>query len=363
VLTIFQFALSFGFILSLVVFSRQYHYSLNFDFGFSKQNKVDVALQDVPAEQFKNTFAALAPVRSISMSSGVLGVQSSRTWMHFGENDSTEVAQMFVDENFIGGFKLGLLAGKNFPGETWQRERYLIVNEEFVRSMKLGRPADAIGRVYTVDGQDLEVIGVLTNFHFESLNQPMGKFFFRMDPKKYAYANLQVASTDAFVMFGQMEEAWKTLPTEKRFSASYFEDELNEAYDTYRVLLKMVGFMGLLAISISMLGMLGMVVYTAETKTKEVGIRKIMGATAAGIVLLLSKDYLKMMAWAIFFAIPVTAFLLDKLLTNIQYYSVRLSVLDVLASVVILVGLGVLTISSQTYRAAMSNPATTLRSE
>lgn len=363
VLTIFQFALSFGFILSLIVFGRQYHYSLNFDFGFSKQNKVDVALQDVPADQFKNAFSALAPVRSISMSSGILGVQSSRTWMHHDDDDSTEVKQMFVDPNFIGGFNLHLIAGKNFPDETWQRERYLVVNEEFVRTMKLGSAAEAIGKVFKVDGQELEVIGVLKNFHFESLNQPMDKFFFRMNPNKYAYANLQVVSTDAFGMFTQMEEAWKTLPTERRFSASFFEDELDEAYDTYRVLLKMVGFMGFLAITISMLGMLGMVVYTAETKTKEVGVRKIMGATAASIAFLLSKDYLRMMVWAVFFAVPVTAFLIDKLLENIQHYSVTLSVWDVLASIVVLVGLGVLTITSQTYRAAMSNPADTLRSE
>jgi putative ABC transport system permease protein len=363
VLTIFQFALSFGFILSLVVFSRQYHYSLNFDFGFDKQNKVDVDLQDVPAEQFRNAFATLSPVRSISMSSGLLGVQTSRTWMHYGQNDSAEVAQMYVDPHYIDAFKLTLLAGKNFPDETWHGEQYLIVNEEFIKALKINDPADAIGKVYSVDGRELEVIGVLRNFHFAPLNQPIDKFFFRMDPKRFAYANLEVSSTDAFAMFNQMEDVWKTLPTEKRFSAKYFEDELNEAYDSYRVLLKIIGFMGLLAITISMLGMLGMVVYTAETKTKEVGIRKIMGATAASIVLLLSKDYLKMMAWAIFFAVPVTGFILDKMLEQLQYYSVRLSVWDVGMSIFILAILGLLTITSQTYRAAMANPATTLKTE
>jgi hypothetical protein len=283
--------------------------------------------------------------------------------MHYGQNDSAEVAQMYVDPHYIDAFKLTLLAGKNFPDETWHGEQYLIVNEEFIKALKINDPADAIGKVYSVDGRELEVIGVLRNFHFAPLNQPIDKFFFRVDPNRFAYANLEVSSTDAFAMFNQMEDVWKTLPTEKRFSAKYFEDELNEAYDSYRVLLKIIGFMGLLAITISMLGMLGMVVYTAETKTKEVGIRKIMGATAASIVLLLSKDYLKMMAWAIFFAVPVTGFILDKMLEQLQYYSVRLSVWDVGMSIFILASLGLLTITSQTYRAAMANPATTLKTE
>jgi putative ABC transport system permease protein len=106
-----------------------------------------------------------------------------------------------------------------------------------------------------------------------------------------------------------------------------------------------------------------MVVYTAETKTKEVSIRKVMGATMGNLALLLSKDYLKMMLWAIVIAVPLTAFLLDTMLAQIQYYSASLSAWDVVISAIILVSLGMITIVSQTYKTAMTNPATTLRSE
>jgi hypothetical protein len=214
-----------------------------------------------------------------------------------------------------------------------------------------------------VDGQDLEVIGVVKNFHYAPLTEPIRKFMFRTNPSEFLYANLQVSSTDAFAMFSQMEAVWKQLPTQKKFSGKYFEEELNEAYATYQIVLKIVGFLGLLAITISLLGMLGMVVYTSETKTKEVSIRKVMGATVASIAVLLSKDYLKMMGWAMAFAIPLTSFILYNLLPGIQYYSVSLSVWDVLISAVILIVLGLLTITSQTYKTAMTNPATTLRSE
>jgi putative ABC transport system permease protein len=363
ILTVFQFALSFGFILSLVVCSRQYRYSLNFDFGFHKTNIVDVKLQDVSLENFKAAFGSLSPVRNISMSSGLLGLNASRTWIKNDLRDSTEISELFVDNQFIKNFGLTFLAGNNFPIDAGATERSIIVNEEFLKAYRISNPQDAIGRTYEVDGLNLEIIGVLKNFHFAPLNQPIGKFFFRTKPSEFAYANIQVVATDPLQLFSTLEDAWKKLPTEKKFDGDFFEEELNESYHSYRVLLKIVGFLGLLALTISLLGMLGMVVYTAETKTKEVGIRKVMGATASSIALLLSKDYLQMMIIAIVLAIPITAFILNLLLPQIQYYTISLSVGDVLISVVMLVSLGLLTIASQTYKTAMTNPATTLRSE
>lgn len=363
ILTVFQFALSFGFILALVVFGRQYQYSMNFDFGFEKKNTLDVELQDVDPSLFKNAYAGLTSVQSLSMSSGLLGVNASRTWAYTTKEDSTEAAQMFIDTNYIENFGLTFLAGKNFPDDGTQRERYIIVNEEFLKTYKIDQPRDALGRVFTIDNQDLEVIGVLKNFHYEPLMYPIGKFFFRMKKDEFVYANLQVASHDTYRLFTQLEDVWKQLPTQKKFKARYFEDELNEAYQTYQVLLKIVAFLGLLAITISLLGMLGMVVYTTENKTKEVSVRKVLGASVANISLLLSKDYLKMMGWAMVFAIPLTVFLLDFLLTEIQYYSVQLSVWDILVSSLILLTLGVVTITSQTYKTATRNPAEMLRME
>lgn len=362
-LTVFQFMLSFGFILSLVVFNRQYQYSLNFDFGFNKENTLDVRLNDVDPHLFKTTFSQLASVESISMSSGVPGVTVSRTWLHDLNNDSVEVAQLFVDPQFMENFGLSLVAGKNFPDERWTEERHVIVNEEFLKAHRIENARDAIGFTLRAGDRELEIIGVLKNFHFEPLTVPIDKFVLRFNPAEFTMANLRIRSADVAGMINEMEGLWKRLPTESKFSARFFEDELDDAYQTYQVLLKIVGFLGLLAISVSLLGMLGMVVYTAETKTKEVSVRKVMGASVAAIALLLSKDYLKMMALAIVAAIPVTGLLLNALLPHVQHYSVRLSVWDVVVSAAILLGLGLLTIASQTYKSAVANPADTLRTE
>lgn len=361
-LTVFQFALSFCFILSLVVFSRQYKYSLNFDFGFAKQNMVDVQLQGVKPELVKAEFAKLSTVQTVSMSSSLLGLDYSETWIKNNEKDSTEVAQVFVDTQYIPNFGLQFLAGKNFPEEAWQRERFIIVNEEFLKAYKINSPTEAIGRTYHVEGKDLEIIGVLKNFHFATLRLPIGKFFFRMDPAQFAYANLKVSSTDAYTMFSQFEQTWKSV-SPLRLEAQFFEEELNEGYKMYQVLLKIVGFLGLLAITISLLGMLGMVVYTSEGKIKEVSIRKVMGASTSSITYLLSKDYFKLMLWAIALSIPLTVVFFDKFLTQLQYYSVQLTVWDVLLSSTFLLALGIATIASQTVKTANANPAETLKME
>jgi putative ABC transport system permease protein len=363
VLTIFQFALSFGFILCLVVFSRQYQYSINFDFGFNKENIVDVKLQGVKAELVKTEFSRLASVQSVAMSSQLMGLSYSSTWVKNADKDSAEVNQLFVDRNYLSMFNLTLLAGKNFPEETWQRERFIIVNEEFLKHYKIETPAEAIGRTYLVEGSELEVLGVVKNFHFASLRYPIDKFFFRMNPEHFAFAHLKVSSADTYSMFTEFENHWKTLNPEQKLEADFFEEELNEGYSSYVVMIKIVGFLGLLAITISLLGMLGMVVYTSETKAKEVSIRKVMGATVYSLALLLSKDYLKLMVWAILFAVPITTTIFYLLFPKIQYYSVSLTPWDILVSAAILLGLGIATIASQTYKTATTNPAEILKGE
>lgn len=164
-------------------------------------------------------------------------------------------------------------------------------------------------------------------------------------------------------MFTDFEKQWKNLNPEQKLQATFFEDDLNEGFHNYVVLLKVVGFLGLLAITISLLGLLGMVVYTAETKAKEESVRKVLGASIVNLNLLLSKDYLRLMLWAILISAPVTAYLFHLVLPKLQFYSVCLTPWDVLLSGFLLLGFDVATIASQTYKTAKANPAETLRSE
>lgn len=362
VLTVMQFTLSFGFILALVVFTRQYRYSVGFDFGFDKSNIVNVPLKGADPARVRNEFAQLASVQQITFASNVLGMGYSKTWIKSPGNDSLEVAQIFIDPQYLQTFRLTLLAGTNFSDEAWQREQGIIVNEEFLKAYEITHPAEALGRTFDVDSTTLQVIGVVKNFHFATLRLPIDKFFFRLHPNQYAYAHVRVQPNDPYTLFSELEKRWKNV-SDQPFSARFFEHDIEEAYSMYKTLIKIIGFLGLLALSISLLGMLGMVVYTSETKAKEVGIRKVMGASVYGITFLLSKDYLRLMLLAVLIGAPVTAALFSWFMPYIQYYSVRLNGWDILWATLVLASLGLATIASQTYRTAMANPAETLRAE
>ncbi len=361
-LTIFQFALSFCFILSLIVFGRQYRTLINFDFGFQKENIVTVDLQEVKPELVKAEFSKLSVVQSISLSSGSPGLSASRAWIHSVEKDSVEVSQLFIDSDFLKNLKLQLIAGKNFPETSSSDERFMIVNEEFLINNKIA-PEDALDKVFLVDKQELQIIGVVKNFYYAPPQIPIGNFIFRNNASAFTQANVLVDASDVFGTFTAMENSWQKLSNNAKLEAAFYQDELNESYEVYRLLLKMAGFLGLLAISISILGLLGMVVYTAETRVKEVSIRKVLGASAFGITLLLSKDYLKLLGWSIAIGILLAIAIYETVFTKIPDYHANLTVLDIVVGALVLIALGLTTITSQTYKTALSNPADTLKSE
>ena len=365
-LTIFQFILSFGFIVSLIVYVRQYQYSINYDFGFQRENILDVKLQGVDPALFKSEFSKLASVHSISTSSDILGMNftGQEKWIkESNPSDSLLVRQIFIDREYLDVFQLQLLAGKNFSDGVWRHETEIIVNEQFLKHLKVSSAGEAIDKVFLVDSLELKIVGVLKDFHFRSLRTAISPLIFRMNPGQANYAYLKVSFTDAYSSINEMEKVWNKLNNRNKFDSRFFDDELNDSYGFYLTMLKIIAFLGVFAISISLLGMLGMVVYSSETRAKEVGIRKVFGASVAGIIFLLSKDYLKLMGWAFLISVPLSVLIIDRILSSTQYYSVQLTVWDILAGMITLIMLGLLTLSSQTFKTASTNPAETLKNE
>jgi putative ABC transport system permease protein len=361
-LTVFQFALCLSFILALIIFGKQYKYAMNFDLGFDRENILDVQLQQVDPNVFATAFQQLSPVQEVSMSSGVMGHGVPGTWTHMeGKSDSTETYFMHIDGAFIANMNVELLAGRTFTKDE-PVDRTAIVNESFLRRFGFNGPAEAIGERVVVDHIPVEIVGVIRDFHFWQLHAPVAPFFFRYNPDKLRVANLKITSSEIQATLLELERTWRKISEGRPFVANFLDDETAGAFSNYIVLLKIFGFLGLLAISISCLGLLGMVVFNAESRIKEVGIRKVMGASVWGITYLLSRGYLKLMLIAAVFAIPV-AFLLDKFLSGLNYYRVSITVFDILLGVAIMFVLGVGTMASQTVRAANTNPAETLKYE
>ncbi|HOY49467.1 MAG TPA: FtsX-like permease family protein, partial [Flavobacteriales bacterium] len=365
-LTVFQFALSLGFIMSVVIVLNQHRQTLNYDFGFNQANILDVNLQGVDPEIFKNEFSKLSSVQSISMSSSVMGAgYSGIAWVKgIDQSDSVDVAQLFIDHNYLSNLNLKLLAGTNFTENTSTNSNRVIVNEEFLKHFKIKQPIDAIDQIFLLeDEQEVVVIGVVQNFHYTSLHDPIKSFFFRFDESQFNIANVKVASTDMFTSIGEMESTWKIIGGEKKFESKFFEDEIADSYSFYFAMVKICGFLGLLAITISCLGLLGMVVFTVENRTKEIGVRKVMGASTSTITMLLSKDFTKLMFIAALIATPLTYLFFDRVFLRMQAYKMPIGALEIIVSLLLLFVLGFATILSQTVKAAKANPVDTLRNE
>lgn len=360
-----QFALSLVFIMCVVVAWRQYRGSINYDFGFNRENILTVDIRGIDPQLFRNQFSKFSEVRSMSYSSHIPGASGvDKTYVVDTTGDSTEVRRMFADHGQISTFGLTLLTGTNFIGDYGRCGNEIIVNEAFVRDFNLGSPHDAVGAMIVLaGGQEVRVAGVMKDFQYMHLEEDIKSFFYQCDVQKFHYAFLAVQSDDLFSTLSALEEAWKPVAGERKFTARFLDDYIQEAHDFHLLLVKIGAFLGALAISISCLGMLGMVVFSVENRVKEVGVRKVMGATSGTIAYLLSKDFIKLMVIASAIAIPLTWLFFEMLYFRIQTYSVPIGAFEILTSLSILFVLGLSTVLSQTFRAAAANPVDSLRHE
>ena len=361
-----QFVLSLGFIMAVVVMVQQYRYSVNYDLGFDQQAILNVDLQQADPQLVKNEFGKLSFARTISMSSHALGAGSVPELYvrQVEESDSIATGMMSIDENFIPNMGLTLVRGKNFTHDASGNSRFIIINEVFAKKLS---PDDAYGAIDQLlilpDKKEVRVVGIVKDFHYASLTSPIGNFYFEYTPQHFVYVNIQLESTNVSQAFSEMEVAWKSIGKGGMFKAAFLSDQIRDAYGFYFVIVKIWGFLGLLAITVACLGLLGTVVFTIRNRVKEVSIRKVMGASSESLIYLLSKDFIVLMVIASIIAIPSVYFLMDQLLLSEQYYNVPIGAVEIIVSLSIMLLLGMTTILSQTLKAANTNPVDNLRVE
>jgi hypothetical protein len=240
----------------------------------------------------------------------------------------------------------------------------IIINEVFAKKLSPGDVYGVIDQVIVLpDKREVKVAGVVQDFNYSSLSSPIGNFFFEYTPKNFVYANIRLESTHVSQAFSEMEAAWKPIGKGDKFKSAYLADQIRDAYGFYFVIVKIWGFLGLLAITVACLGLLGTVVFTVRNRVKEVSIRKVMGASSESLVYLLSKDFIVLMVIASIITIPTVHFFMGRLLLTAQYYNVPIGAVEIIMSLAIMLCLGLTTILSQTLKAANSNPVDNMRVE
>ena len=366
VLIVFQFTLSLIFILAVSIIYSQYQFSLNHDLGFAQENILNLDMQGQEGAIIAQEFGKIPEVREISFSSFIPGLGTTyRSWVKLPtQADSLLGYFMDIDSRFIANFDIQWIAGGNFTDNSHRgMEREAIINEQFVESLQLSSPEAALGQTIEVDENTLQVVGVIKDFHYTHLEEPIKPFFFRNRPQHHSYANLKIQSGQIAETLAKLEETWGTIDPTHSFEASFMDEQVELAYLFYTNILKLFGFLAVLAISIAGLGLLGMVVFTSETKIQEIGIRKVMGASVMNLVVLLSRGFVRLLLISALIAIPLAYLVFDRLVLAQIAYRINIGITELGSGLLFLLVLGVLIIGSQTFRAAHRNPVESLRHE
>ncbi len=365
-LLVIQFMISLIFISLVTIIYKQTEYGIDMNFGTKQSNIFNINLQGVAFEKAANEFNKIPGVERISAVSTLMGsyadwgddVRTSK------EKDPVPVREYFTDENYIINFGLKLVAGENFAANHSQRfERDAIVNEKFVERFKLGSPMDAVGRTIIVgDSTELVIKGVLKDFLFKPADYALEPMLMRYNPQNWSILNLSITSGSSIQTTAQLEAAWKKLDPDHTFQGRFYDDEIQVIFSAYRDMVWMIAFIGVLGITIACLGLLGITILTIQSKTKELSIRKIIGASSVSLVRLLTKSYVQVMAIAVLAAVPITALLANKLLESISQ-RIELGPQLFIPGVLAIILLSVLTIGSQIVKAIVANPVKSLRTE
>lgn len=375
VLVVIQYTVTLLFITATAVGYVQYKDILAFDLGFSTENILNIDMQGNKPDALLQELSKMPEVTGLSRSLIVTSVGNA--WGGFvkyrDSRDSALVLTNHVDENYLPLHEYKLAAGRNFSTRpsTATAATELIVNEQFLKRFNIGNndPGSAIGEEVTfssfaIHGRKMTIVGVMKDFHYAKVDNIIGPVAFLLwTPEDRAVVNAKIKSTDISSTMAEIESLWKKIDPVHPFQAQFFDEAIEEAYREFSIQIKIIGFLSFLAISIASMGLFGMVVFTTETRLKEISIRKVMGASPGNLLYLLSSGFLMLLSISALIALPVTyVFFENVVLTNFPYHApIHLPELFVGLLAVLLIAF--LMIGAQTLKAVRSNPARVLKSE
>lgn len=364
-LTVFQFALSLGFLIGVSAIIKQYQYTLTFDMGFDRKNTLVVPLADVDHQLLRHSFTTLSAVESVTFSSHIPGTwgASKTTIQESSRLDSLEVQQMFVDETYLDRMGIKLLKGKGLTSDGPANTEWILVNQQFEEEFISIDSSHFADTEWLLSGnQQAVVIGVVENFNISPIKEKIAPVMLRFDPDQFQYAHVSLQATNLKSTLDNLETEWESLSSVP-FESKFLHHHVEDAFATYEIMIKVLGFQGILVIVISCLGLLGMVVFTTENRIKEMGIRKVLGASEHSLIWLISKHFVKLLLIATAIGSPIAYFVFDSMLLQTQHYSGGVGLLEIIISVFIMFLLGGITIYWQTRKVAGINPVDHLRNE
>lgn len=374
-LVIFQFATSIMLIIGTIIVYSQLNYIQNKKLGFNKDQVLIIdgayALGN-NVEAFKNEVLAMQGVASGTISSFLPVTNSSRNDNSFSKEavmnieNGIDMQTWRIDYDYIKTMGMEIVKGRNFSKEYGSDSAAMLITETTARMFGYDDPVGKM--IYSPSGipgdgalVPVQVIGVVRDFHFESLRKKLGPLCFFLG-KSTGLASFKVSAAGIKTLIPQIENKWKTLAPGMPFSYRFMNDSFNEMYRNEERAGVIAVVFAVLAILIACLGLFGLATYMAEQRTKEIGIRKVLGASVSNVVSMLSKDFLVLVTIASVLAFPVAWWAMNRWLQDFTY-RINISAWVFVAAGASALVIALMTVSFQAIKAAIVNPVKSLRNE
>lgn len=372
-LVVFQFAISVALIACTTLVFDQLDFMRNQDLGFDKEQVLVIDAQGLPGtlmqqqyETAKGEFARLPAIQEVSASTVVPG---RSPWLQLftaeglQENDSRRAQVVVMDEDYLDTYQIDVIAGRTLSTEFETDEaEAILINASAVEYIGWDTPENALGKTISLGNGDRTVVGVVEDYHHNSLKETLEPMLLLSIPQTFNYFSLKVDTEHAGEVLASLETKWTQLFPGYTFESFFLNTDFDTQYRTEERLMQIFGTFATLAILIACLGLFGLAAFTAQQRTKEIGVRKVLGASLGGIIFLLSKEFTRLVLIAVVVAAPASYFAMDFWLEAFPY-RIDIGVSTFVVAGVLSLLIAWLTVSYQSIKAALVNPVQSLRYE
>lgn len=364
ILLLFQFVCSVILMISTFIIGRQLSFIRHTNLGYDKENVFTIPKNNIKnIDSFKTRLKQQPGISGVTISSSealdnARSMTTSIDWQGKPKVMSNfMINQLAIDQDFTDVMNITFIDGKGFTGTAADSVNFLL-NETAANQIKA-----TVGMQMVHQGKVGTLVGIVKDFHFQDLKSKIGPLILFMDPDwGWDYIYIRTTAKEAQQAIASAEKLWKEQNAEYEFSFTFLDSAFNQQYKEDIRTGKIFNIFATIAILLSCLGLLGLVTYTAESKIKEIGIRRTLGASAIHIVLLISKDFLMLVGVALCVALPISWLLMNKWLDNYVYRTKAEWWVFALASIITFL-IAIVTVSIQALRAAQANPVDSLRDE
>jgi len=367
-LVVVQFTISIALIIGTIVIYNQMRFMQNQDLGFNKEHTIVIPTEAGSSQDaLRTSFTQIPGVKGTALASSVPGTGNSAAYSEIeNQQGDLQIANLdlyFVNEDYIQQLGMEIIAGRGFSRDfASDSSKAMIINEKAVSLLGYAKAQDAIGANYQQWGSNGEVIGVVKDFNYTSLQDEISPLTMRLDPTQTDIITVKIEANNTIQTLASIESTWQSMKPGDPFEYYFLDELFNNQYQAEEQFEDLFLSFALLAIFISCLGLLGLAAYSTIQRKREIGIRKIVGASVSSIINLLSKEFIKLVAIAFVISAPIAWYLMHSWLEDFAYK------IDIKWWMFVVAGLGsmviaLVTVSFQAIKAATSNPVKSLRTE